>query len=376
MKAIVNGKIIIRDDIIENKMLLFNEKITAVQDAVEGIRDVEVIDAKGCYVSPGFIDIHVHGSFGCDVMDLDEGAIDTISKGLCQYGVTGFLPTTMSLHKENIQRALRNIRRAAGIKASGAKVLGAHLEGPFINVLRKGAHGKENIIKADFELIKDYLDIIKIITIAPEIEGNMDFIKDMHQHSHITFSIGHSNATYEEAMNAIKVGVKSATHMFNAMSGLNHREPGVAAAVLNSDIYCEFIADKIHAHPAMFKLLANVKGSDKIILITDAIRAACMKSGEYDLGGQQVTVEHGAARLSDGTLAGSVLRLNRAVKNLWENTELSLQQVISTVTMNPAKLIGLDSEIGSLEIGKKADIVIFDKNIDIKTTIIDGEFYK
>lgn len=201
----------------------------------------------------------------------------------------------------------------------------------------------------------------------------MDFIKGMHQHSHISFSIGHSNATYEEAMNAIEAGVKSATHMFNAMSGLNHREPGVVAAVLNSDIYCELIADKIHSHPAMYKLLVNAKGSSKLILITDAIRAACMKAGTYDLGGQEVIVEHGAVRLSDGTLAGSVLQLKVAVKNLWENTDLSLQQVIRTVTMNPAELIGLDCEIGSLEVGKKADIIIFDKNIDIKATIIDGE---
>lgn len=373
MRAIINGKIIMGDDIIENKVLLFNDKITAIQDVIKGIQDVEVIDAEGCYVSPGFIDIHIHGSFGFDVMDSEENAIENICKGLWQYGVTAFLPTTMSLDKENIQRALGNIRKAAMKKASGARVLGAHLEGPFINTLKKGAHLEEHIIKADFELIKDYLDIIKIITIAPEIEGNMDFIKGMQKNCHISFSIGHSNATYEQAMNSIEAGIKSATHMFNAMSGLNHREPGVAAAVLNSDIYCELIADMIHLHPAMFKLLVNVKGSNKLILITDAIRAACMRSGAYDLGGQQVNVEHGAARLSDGTLAGSVLRLNKAVKNLWENTELSLQEVIHTVTMNPAKLIGLDSEIGSLEVGKKADIVIFNENIDIMTTIIDGE---
>lgn len=376
MKAIVNSKMIIGDDIIENKVLLFDDKIAVIQDAAEEIQDIEVIDAEGCYISPGFIDIHIHGAFGCDAMDLDEGSINTISKGLCKYGVTGFLPTTMSLDKENIQRALRNIRRLAGAKVCGAKVLGAHLEGPFINALRKGAHAEGHIVKADYELIKDYLDIIKIITIAPEVEGNMDFIRGMHRHNHIIFSVGHSNATYEEAMNAIEAGVKSATHIFNAMSGLNHREPGVAAAVLNSDIYCELIADKIHLHPAMFRLLVNAKGSDKLILITDSIRAACMKSGAYDLGGQQVTVENGAVRLLDGTLAGSVLRLKDAVKNLWENTDLSLQQVIRTVTINPAKLIGLDSEIGSLEIGKKADIVIFDNNIDIKATIIDGEIYR
>jgi N-acetylglucosamine-6-phosphate deacetylase len=373
MKAIVNGKIITRDQVIENKVLIFDDKITAICDSVDGMCDVEVIDAKNCYVSPGFIDIHIHGAFGCDAMDGEQEAIETIRKGLCRYGVTGFLPTTISLDKESIKKALDNIRRAAHAKVSGAKILGAHLEGPFINALRKGAHVEEHIMKADYELIKDYLDIIKIITIAPEIEGHMDFIRVMHQHSPIRFSIGHSNATYEEAMDAIEAGIKSATHIFNAMSGLNHREPGVAAAVLNSDIYCELIADKIHVHPAMFKLLLNTKTCDKLILITDAMRAACMKHGVYSLGGQQVTVEQGAARLSDGTLAGSVLRLNEAVKNLWENTDLSLHQVIRTVTINPAKLLGIDSELGSIEAGKKADIITFDENIDIQATFIEGK---
>ena len=373
MKAIVNGKIITRDKVIENKVLMFDDKITAICDGVDGMQDVEVIDARDCYVSPGFIDIHIHGAFDCDAMDGDPEAIETISKGLCQYGVTGFLPTTISLDKESIKRALENIRSAANAKVSGARVLGAHLEGPFINALRKGAHDEEYIMKVDEELIKDYLDIIKIITIAPEIEGHMDFIRVMHQHSPIRFSIGHSNATYEEAMDAIEAGIKSATHIFNAMSGLNHREPGVAAAVLNSDIYCELIADKIHVHPAMFKLLLNTKGSDKLILITDAMRAACMKHGVYSLGGQPVTVEQGAARLSDGTLAGSVLQLKVAVKNLWESTDLPLHQVISTVTINPAKLLGLDNELGSIEAGKKADIIIFDENIDIQATFIEGK---
>ncbi|OGO78306.1 MAG: N-acetylglucosamine-6-phosphate deacetylase [Clostridiales bacterium GWB2_37_7] len=373
MKAIVNGKIILKDEIIENKVLLYDSKIIAIQDDLEHMQGVELIDADSCYVSPGFTDIHTHGAFGCDAMDEDVNALSTISKGLCQYGVTSFLPTTMSADKKNLQRALDNIRKAASWEPKGAKVLGAHMEGPFINPLRKGAHAEKFIIKAEYELIKDYLDIIKLITIAPEIEGNMDFINDMHRHSHISFSIGHSNATYEEALTAIESGIKSATHLFNAMAGMNHREPGVVGAVLNSDIYCELIADKIHVHPVMFKLLMKVKGSDRIILITDAMRATCMKQGVYDLGGQQVTVKQGSARLADGTLAGSVLRLDEAIRNIIENTELSLPEAIATVTINPAKLIGLYDEIGSLEAGKSADITIFDEKINIKTTIINGK---
>lgn len=372
MKAIVNGKIILRDRVVENKVLLYDDKIIAIQDDIGFMQGVEAIDAGGCYVSPGFIDIHIHGAFGCDAMDEGIEAIKTISSGLCQNGVTAFLPTTISSDKESLQRALDNIRRAAKSPATGAKVLGAHMEGPFINTIRKGAHIEKNIIRADYELIKDYLDIIKIITIAPEIEGNMDFIEHMRHHSHISFSIGHSNASYEEAMAAIEAGVRSATHLFNAMSGMNHRAPGVVGAVLNSNIYCELIADKIHVHPAMFKLLMNVKGSDRMILITDAMRAACMKQGNYDLGGQQVTVEKGSARLSDGTLAGSVLRLNEAVRNLLENTAITLPEAIATATINPAQLIGLDNQIGSIEVGKCADLVIFDKAINIRNTIIDG----
>jgi N-acetylglucosamine-6-phosphate deacetylase len=373
MKAIVNGKIILKDKIVENKVLLYDEYITAIENSIEGMHAVESIDAGGCYVSPGFIDIHIHGGFGCDAMDEDKAAIAAISKGLCQYGVTGFLPTTISSDKVALQKALNNIHNASQGELEGAKILGVHLEGPFINPIRKGAHAERYIIKADYELIKDYLDMIKLITIAPEMEGNMDFIQYMHQHKQISFSIGHSNATYEEAMEAIAAGIKSATHIFNAMSGMNHREPGVVGAVLNSPIYCELIADKIHVHSAMFKLLINVKGSDKMILITDAMRAACMKQGVYDLGGQQVTVENGSARLADGTLAGSVLQLNVAVKNLLDSTNISLPEAIAAVSINPARLIGLDGEIGSIESGKSADIVIFDENIDIKTTIINGK---
>jgi len=373
MKAIINGKLIMQDRIIENKVLLFQDKIIGIEDRVIDEPDVEVIDAAGAYVSPGFIDIHIHGAFGFDAMDWDKEAISTIAKGLCRYGVTGFLPTTISMDREGILKALSNIREAAKLDGIGAKVLGVHLEGPFINPIRKGAHDEQYIISADYELIKDYLDIIKIITIAPEVEGNMDFIKGMHQHSHVSFSIGHSNATYEESMEAIEAGIKSATHIFNAMTALNHREPGIVGAVLNSDIYCELIADKIHVHPAIFKLLTKVKGSDRLILITDAMRAACMKQGTYELGGQQVIVEQGAVRLADGTLAGSVLRLNEAVRNLWENTNMSLPEVIAAVTSNPAALLGMSNEIGSLEAGRKADIVIFDENIDIKGTIVAGK---
>lgn len=373
MKAIINSRLVLKDRIVENKVLLFDEKILSIQEDGESIEGAEIIDAKGSYVAPGFIDIHIHGAFGYDAMDWDPETINHIREGLCRYGVTGFLPTTMSMDAGSIKTALKHIAASMKEEHPGARVLGAHLEGPFISLHRKGAHAPEHIVKGDYELIRDYLEVIKIITIAPEAEGNLAFVHRMHEHPQISLSIGHSNATYEEAMEAIEAGIKSATHLFNAMSGMNHREPGVVGAVLNSDIYCELIADNIHVHPAVYRIVAKAKGSDKLILITDAMRAACMKQGTYNLGGQVVQVDENSARLQDGTLAGSILRLNEAVRNMKNSTGLPLNEIINMVTLNPAKLIGLDQQMGSLEQGKKADMVIFDEDINIQAVIMNGK---
>lgn len=373
MKAIVNGRLILKDRIEDNKVLIFDEKIIAIEDNVSSLLGLEIIDAAGSFVSPGFIDIHMHGAFGYDVMEGSREALDNISKGLIRSGVTGFLPTTITMEWNKISRALENIREYVSTRRIGAKVLGAHLEGPFINPARKGAHDERYIIKPDYEKIKDYIDIIKLITIAPEMDCNLDFIRKASGHKHMSISMGHSDASYEVAMDAIKAGIKSTTHLYNAMSPLNHRNPGVVGAALDSDVYCELIADNIHIHPAIYKIAAAVKGRGKLILITDSINAACMKDGVYDLGGQNVVVQEGSARLSNGTLAGSVLRMNEAVRNFKENTGLSLPEVVRMASLNPAVLLGLDSEIGSIEPGKRADLVIFNENMDILVTIIDGE---
>lgn len=373
MKAIVNGKLILKDRIVDGEVLIFDEKVAAIQDDITGFSDLEIFDAKGCYVSPGFIDIHTHGAFGHDAMDGDSTSLEAICKGLPESGVTSFLPTTITMEWGKIQKALANLRNHMNMHESGARVLGAHLEGPFINPVRKGAHDEAYIVRPDFDKIKDYLDVIKIITIAPEMDGGMEFIRKMKSHQCVSLSIGHSDATYEDAESAIKAGIKSATHLYNAMSGLNHRSPGVVGAALDSGIYCELIADNIHVHSAAYKIAALVKGSDKLILITDAIRASCMREGVYELGGQSVTVQNGSARLQNGTLAGSVLRMNQAVRNLRQNTEFSLQDAVKTASFNPAALIGLDKELGSIETGKRADFTIFNEDIDILATIIDGE---
>jgi N-acetylglucosamine-6-phosphate deacetylase len=257
-------------------------------------------------------------------------------------------------------------------KINGAKILGAHMEGPFINKKYKGAQKEDFIIKPNFKFIEDYTDVIKLITLAPEEDDNFDFIKEIVEKTNIILSIGHSNAEYEETMDAIKCGISHATHTFNAMTPLNHRKPGIVGAIFNSDIYCELIADGIHVHPAIFNILKKVKGTNKIILITDSMRAGCLRDGVSELGGQKVIVENNSARLENGTLAGSILKLNEGIKNFMDNSDVDICEAISLVSINPARELGLDKVKGSLEAGKYADIVILDSNFNVQQTIVEG----
>ena len=371
MKAIINGKIIKENEILENKVIVFNDKIVGLYDKVP--KDADIIDAKGMYVSPGLIDIHVHGSCNCDVMDKSVDAIKTIGNGIKENGVTSFLPTTMTMSKEDIHEALDTIRESMKIKYNGAQVLGAHLEGPFINNKYKGAQSDEFIQVPNFPFIEDYVDIIKIISYAPEVDKNFSFTKEVKEKTDITLSIAHTNATYEEAISAIKFGASNITHLFNAMTPLNHREMGVVGAALTSNVYCEIICDNIHINPALFQFVLNNKGKDKVILITDCMRAGCMPDGKYDLGGQDVFVKDGAARLAAGNLAGSVLNLNKAVYNFMKKTNLSLNEAINLASLNPAKSINMDDRKGSLEINKDADIAIFNDDMDCYMTVLQGE---
>lgn len=378
MKLIINGRIITENGVINNKSLLFEKKIIDILDNdkiyefIDSNSCLQIIDAEENFVSPGFIDVHIHGAGGFDTMDGTVEALKTISSTICKKGVTSFLPTTMTMSKEKIYTALNSIKEAITLNLEGAKILGAHLEGPFINESYKGAQKKDHIIKPCYEFIEDYTDIIKLITFAPETDENLHFAKKVKETSDIVLSIGHSNASYEEAMEAINCGVSHSTHIFNAMSPFNHRNPGVVGAIFNSNISCELIADKIHVHPEVFNTLTKIKGNDKIILITDSIRAGCLKCSISELGGQKVIVDDTSARLEDGTLAGSILTLDKAVKNFMESTKLPIYEVIKMVTLNPSKNLNI-KERGTLEKGKYADIVIFDEDINIKHTIVEGK---
>ena len=370
MKAIVNGKIITPDGILENKVLVFEDKIVSIEETEP--EDCEIIDAKGHYVSPGLIDVHVHGSCGADTMDQTVEAIHTISQGIAHNGVTSFLPTTMTMSKEDIYGALTIIRECMHQELQGAKVIGAHMEGPFINVIYKGAQPEQYIVKPSFEFIKDYTDVIKLVSYAPELDEQYTFTKEVREKTDITLSIGHTNATYDQAMEAIDNGVSHVTHLFNAMTPLHHRDPGVVGAALTSDCYCEMIADKIHINKNLFQFVLDNKGKHKVVLITDSMRAGCMKDGKYDLGGQDVYVKNGAARLESGSLAGSVLTLNKAVYNFVQNTNATLTEAIHMATLNPATSIGIANHKGSLEIGKDADIAIFDNDMNCHLAISEG----
>ncbi len=369
MKAILNAKIFIDDKIIEDNVLLFDHKIVNIVEEID-LTDIETIDANGAYVSAGFIDLHIHGSGGADVMDATPDTLETISSTLLQTGTTSFLATTMTMSSEAIDKALQNIQLHAD-KVSGANVLGIHLEGPFINADKHGAQDKVYVQSPNMALIENYMNEVKMITLAPEIEGSEHFVKQLtKEYPHVILSIGHSDASYEESQESFAWGISHVTHLFNAMNPYHHRKPGIVGAVFDSDVTCDIIADLVHTHPTTLELVQKVK-KEKLILITDAMRAGCMKCGTYDLGGRSVEVNEGKAVLEDGTLAGSVLKMNDALSNMRKHTSMDLVEIVNSVTKIPAAKLGMPK--GELREGYDADIVIFDENFSIISTIVNGE---
>lgn len=373
MKAIIHGKVIRENKIWENQVILYDDKITDVLPETEFSPEMadEIIDANGRYVSPGFINVHIHGCCGVDAMDDDDKALDKMREILPKTGVTAFLPTTMTYDFPKIYRSLDRIKRAMG-KSGGAVVLGAHVEGPFISTTYKGAQAAKNIVQADFSLLEQYKGVMKIITLAPEKLMDYSFVEFCRQYG-ICVSMGHSEADYEQALAAIDAGVSHVTHLFNAMPPLHHRKPGIIGAVLDSDVNCELIADNVHVHPALQRMVYRSKAPEHIILITDSMRACMLPDGKSELGGQDVFVENQVARLADGTIAGSVLTMDQAIKRFWDNTGANLAEVVGMASANPAKELGIFDECGSIDIGKNADLVIFDQNLTVFTTMVKGK---
>ncbi len=375
MKAIVNGKIILKDRVVENMALLYSDVIEGVVPAGNIPEGAEIIDANGGYVAPGLIDIHIHGYLGCDVCDASEESIRTIAGGIVKNGVTGFLPTTMTVDMKVIKGALEVCRSLKEESKSwcGSAILGVHAEGPFISESKKGAQDPKYILAPDADFVKEYSDIIKVITLAPETDKNdFEAIRRIARDTDVVVSMGHTSADYDTAVRSTAAGVKHATHLFNAMTPMAHRAPGVVGAALNTDISCELIVDTFHVNPALYDMLYKLKGR-KLVFITDCLPAGGLPYGEYTLGGAKIIYRDIVCRLEDGTVAGSVLHLNHGVWNVYKNSTIPLHECVNGATLNPAVAIGIADRKGSIEIGKDADIIVTDNEFEIKKTIIGGE---
>lgn len=378
MKCIINGRIVLPDAVVSGFAIVFDETIKAIipQSEIKA-EEYDVIDAKGNLVAPGLVDIHIHGYLGEDASDGSAEGLKVMAAGIAKNGVTSWCPTTMTIAKEDIVKAFDTARAVKAEKECyGAKILGVHSEGPFINPSKKGAQPGEYILPPDGNFIVEHADILKLFTVAPEMEGAKECIETVYKDGRVLASMGHTGATFEEANAGIEAGVRHTTHLFNAMTALQHRNPGVVGAALSDErVSCELIADTFHVNPGLYRLIAKAKG-DKLCLITDCMRAGGMEDGDYTLGGQHVIKTGIQCLLEDGTIAGSVLKLNEAVRNLRDYTDLSLAEVFACASLNPAKAIGEDDKVGSLEVGKCADIIICDDDINVLTTIIDGAVFE
>ncbi|NLD33564.1 MAG: N-acetylglucosamine-6-phosphate deacetylase [Clostridiales bacterium] len=374
MKAIVNGIILTEQGDVTGKALLFDDRFRGIVDA-DALTDEEIIDARGHYVAPGLVDVHIHGYLGEDTSDGSEEGIRTIARGILANGVTSFLPTTMTVDWAELENAFAVVRRLMPFSRTedfdGAEILGCHAEGPFINPQRKGAQSADHILPPQADRLLAHRDIVRIVTMAPEMPGGIDFIKQVTGSSDIVVSIGHSSASYDQALEAIRAGASHITHLFNAMTGLNHREPGIVGAALTTDVYAELIADAFHVHSGLFSLLHVAKG-DRLVLVTDCTRAGGLPDGEYTLGGQPIYVKGIESRLQDGTIAGSVLHLNDAVRNLYQLGGVSMRDAVHAASLSAARSIGADDRKGSIREGKDADFVLMDGNCQVYATYVGG----
>lgn len=327
------------------------------------------VDCAGSYtVVPGFVDVHIHGCAGADTCDATREALEAMAAFLLAHGVTSFCPTTMTTSRETIQAALLAAKDMMDHPMEGgARVVGVNMEGPFIAKERKGAQKEEDILPPDFPLFQRFYEesggIVRLVDVAPEQPGGLDFVEKASQLC--TVSIAHTTADYDQAKAAFDKGVTHATHLFNAMSGLHHRKPGVVGAVFDdSRVRGELICDGFHIHPAVLRAAFRLLG-DRALIVSDSMRANGMPEGEaFDLGGQMVTVHRGKALLPDGTIAGSVTNLHQEIKNL-VSFGVPFEQAVKAATLLPARAIGLDGEIGSIAPGKRADLVVLDENLDI-----------
>lgn len=377
MKIITNGLVFTKEHTFASlHVVIEGEKIIDLISDIDCFQG-ERIDAGGGYIVPGFMDIHTHGICGHDTMEGTEDALRSMAAAYVCHGITSFLPTTITAHGPEIRQALLAIAALCGKMQGSAVVLGCHMEGPFIEAAYKGAQPAEWIIPSDiscFTSIASGLSpIIKLVTLAPEKEGSLDLIYWLKEKG-ITVSCGHSGASFEQMQQAITAGVTHATHLFNGMNPLHHRQPGVAGAALICDkMTVEIIGDLVHLHPGIVSLILAAKGPHGCVLVSDSMMATMLGDGEYYLGGQKVIVKNGEARLQEGNLAGSTLTLDRAIQNLIKKVGLLPEIVIPMATSNPARVIREDYHRGEIKKGYIADICMMDKTWTVQKTIVKGQ---
>ena len=374
MKCFKNALVYVAGEGLKKCSVTFDEKIVGIGDNATG---EEIVLPEGAIVLPAFIDQHIHGAGGSDGMDATVADYEIIAKTVAAEGTASFLVTTMTQSVENITKAMQAVKEYREGEHDGARVVGIHLEGPFIAAAYKGAQPLEYVAVPDVETFKAYNEAsgnaIKIVTLAPDVEGAQELIKYLSENG-IVASIGHTGAKCANIEKAIANGASNVTHTYNAQMALHHREIGtVGNAMLFDELNCELIADTIHVSVPAMKLLIKSKPVDKVSLITDAMRAKGMPDGVSELGGQVVYVKNGEARLEDGTLAGSVLRMNRAVQNVVTKVGVPFTQAVDYATINPARMIGIDGETGSIAVGKRADFTVINENYDVLYTVSGGK---
>jgi len=378
--ALKVGEIITPFEIIRDGVIAIDEngRIAYVGTSKDFSGESEnVIEARDKIAVPGYIDIHIHGAAGVDTMDAKYESLKKLSEFLVSKGVTSFLPTTVTSPLEDIYKALKAIREAMHKGTGYAKILGAHVEGPYFSKERAGAQDVRYLREPKLEEIKyildEYGDVIIRFTIAPELPGAIDAIRYITRRG-ILVAMGHTNATYDEAIKAINAGAKLANHIYNGMRVFHHRDPGILGAVLTrDDVYAEIIVDEVHHHNAARKVVIRCKGTDKVALISDSIMATGLADGEYVLGKQKIIIKNGISRLPDGTIAGSTLTLDRAVKNTVENLDVTLKEAIKMASFVPAQILGISHEVGVIREGYIADIAILSKDLSVAMTIVSGE---
>lgn len=379
--TILHGNILTPDRLVENKNLVIeNGKITRIEKPISSKTDGLIIDAKGLFVLPGFVDQHVHGGGGADTMDATNEAFETIVKAHARHGTTSLCLTTIASPASKLIYTLNSIKSFMGMQhqnnVGGAKVLGVNLEGPFLNPDKKGAHREEYIESPSLENFLRYSKILKdelkLVTIAPEVAGALELISYISKLKYPVVSIGHSNADVVIAMQAFNLGAKCITHFYNAMSPFHHRRPGIMGAITqNESVAIELIPDQNLIDPSSIKIASKLVGSERIIIITDALMSAGTSLTQFNFSGKSIQVKDGSCFTEDGTVWGSILTMDKAIRNFIKFTDCSVDFAVKSATKNPASLLGVKRK-GGLKIGYDADVVVVNEEMEVLATIVEG----